>query len=356
MQYTAIVNVCRALAVLLLTVLLSLTIGLSAAVAVVVFGTAAIVAAILSLLALNRLFSLRRPLRQARRDPKAMFQFSLPVYMSTLIATFRPSLKTLLLGTLASISSVGIFSVASQVTSVGGMFHSSLAISSAPVVSKLHDRGAKQELKHLYQTVTKWSFALNLPLFLVLVLFPEQILLIFGESFSSGATALVILACGTLVHTGTGICGVMIDMSGNTYLKTLNSAVVTGLTLGLNLWLIPRWGLVGAALASLASVSILNGLRLVEVYSLFRMLPYNRGFFKPVIAGLGAIFVGWAVYRLLPLGTEWLQTAMAMAMLLAAYAGILVLLGVSAEDRAVLDLVAKRIIPGRSDPSSASAE
>ena len=94
----------------------------------------------------------------------------------------------------------------------------------------------------------------------------------------------MILAVSSLILVGTGMGGIILDMGGHTRLKLLNSVLRLATFLALDLLLIPRWGVVGAAVAALAGESLVNLLRLGEVYYLFRLLPYNRSFLR-----LGAV-------------------------------------------------------------------
>jgi O-antigen/teichoic acid export membrane protein len=292
---------------------------------------------------LNRLFPLKRPLRTARRDAREMLRFSLPVYLTNLIGIFGGNIKTILLGTLNTVTNVGIFSVASQINMIGQMFHEGIATASAPIVSELYDRGEREQLGRFYQTVTKWTFTLNLPLFLAVLLFPVPILSIFGQSFVGGAKALTILAWANLANTGTGICGMVLNMTGYTSLKLVNSLVTFVLTLGLNILLIPRWGLMGAATASLAAAVTINLFRLSEVFILFRLLPYNVSFAKPVAAGLVTLAVVWGMRQLFPTEANLVCTAMNTILLFVVYVGMILLLGLSQEDRAVLAHLRRRV-------------
>ncbi|MEJ2555435.1 MAG: flippase [Anaerolineae bacterium] len=345
MQYTvAAQDISQPTIKLVVLVGLAIVAGLTAAEALTAYGLAQVAACVLLLYFLNnKLFSLKRPLRTAQRNTRDMLSFSLPVYLSSLVSMFGGNVETVLLGALNTVTSVGIFAVASQVNMVGKMFHGSVVTASMPIVSELHDRGEREQMGRFYQTMSKWTFTLNLPMFLVVLLFPVPILSIFGQSFISGATALAILAWANLVNTGTGICGVMIDMTGNTSLKLVNSVVTFALTLGLNILLIPTWGLTGAAVAGLASSIMINLLRLLEVFILFRLLPYNLSFVKPVAAGLVAMAIAWSIHLLFPPGVNLIYTAMNASILLAAYGGIILLLGLSQEDRTVLARVSRRV-------------
>jgi len=344
MQYAVLgQNIAQPAIRLVLIVLLAITVGLNAEKALVAFSLAVITAFFILLYFLGRLFSLKRPLRAARRDTGEILRFSLPVYLSGLISTFGNNIQAILLGALSTVANVGVFAVASQINLVGQMFHSSIVTASAPIVSELYDRGEQEQMGRLYQAVTKWTFTLNLPLFLIVLLFPEPILSIFGKSFVGGATALTILAWANLVTTGTGICGAVLDMTGNTTLKMVNSLVTFGLTLGLNILLIPHWGLVGAAIAALIAATVVNLLRLTEVFVLFRLLPYNLSFVKPIIAGLSTLAVAVGLRLLISHSLNLIGFVISVVVILAVYAGTILILGLSQEDRMVLARVGERV-------------
>jgi O-antigen/teichoic acid export membrane protein len=232
---------------------------------------------------------------------------------------------------------------------VGKLFQSSIVAASMPVVARLHDKGEKKQLETVYQSMTKWTLTFNLPLFLIMILFPTQILSLFGKSFVGGATALMILASARLADAGTGICGVVIDMTGNTRLKLINTITTVGITIGLNILLIPRLGLVGAAIATVTAALLVNALRVVEIFILFRLLPYNKSFIKPVAAGIVAFVTARLIEGSIPAYSNVIYLAFGVGFIFAIYASTLVLLGLSREDRLVLAQVRARfnILPSR---------
>jgi O-antigen/teichoic acid export membrane protein len=182
----------------------------------------------------------------------------------------------------------------------------------------------------------------QLPVFLVMLLYPEQILLVFGQSFTDGAAALMILAVSSLVLVGTGMGGIILDMGGQTRLKLLNSVLRLATFLILDLLLIPRWGVVGAALAALAGETLVNLLRLGQVYYLYRLLPYNRSFLRPGAAALVALAVALLVGRLWPPDQNLVFTAINAVVLLAVYAALIWRSGFSADEKALVALARRR--------------
>ncbi len=343
MQYSVIAEEISLVLIQLILLVLLAIVGLNAARAVGANVLTTVMVSGLLLYYLNKLFSLKRPLRTARRDTKELLNFALPVYVANVIFTFRGSLQSALLGVLHAIEQVGVFYVADRITSVGTMIVNSVVMTSMPIVSELYDRRKIEQLGHFYQTMTKWIFTLNLPFFLIVMLFPEAILSIFGQSFVDGNTALTILAGASLVFAATAMGGVLIDYTGHTRLKLVNTVITTVLAFGLSFLLIPSWGMVGAACGVLANNVIMGFIRLLEIFVLLRLQPYNFGFVKPISAGVVAYGMGMALGNLLPPEEKFIYLVSNVAIVLATYAAVILLLGLSQEDRTVLVSAGRRV-------------
>ncbi len=343
MKYTTISqDIVQPLLRLVLVIIISF-IGLTAARMIEIYSFTLLITFLLLLYFLNKQFPLKRPLHQARYETKELLKFSTPIYFSDLIGSFGGNIKTILLGVFSTVADVGIFAIASQVNKIGKVFHLAIVTTSMPVVSALYDQGKQDELGRFYQTMTKWTFTLNFPFFLVILLFPEKILNIFGTSFISGAPALIILAWANLINMGTGICGVLLDMSGNTTLKLINSIVTVTLNIGLNILLIPTWGLIGAAIAALAANVIVNLLRLGEVFFLLRLQPYSLNFLKPIFAGgIAMAIVLFIIESFTTSANDLVVIIVNVSVLLITYTGLLLLFGLSQEDRMVLSRLKRR--------------
>ena len=91
----------------------------------------------------------------------------------------------------------------------------------------------------------------------------------------------------------------MILMSGRTKINLVNAVIAAIVNLFLNYLLIPRFGITGAALATGASLIILNILALLEVWVILKIHPYSSKFIKPVIAGLIAFMFYFIISKAL---------------------------------------------------------
>jgi O-antigen/teichoic acid export membrane protein len=175
----------------------------------------------------------------------------------------------------------------------------------------------------------------NLPFFAVIVLFPTELLSIFGSTFAAGARALVLLGAAELVNAGTGICGSIIDMAGHTRVKMVNSVLWFGVVLGTDFLLIPEYGLLGAAAASLISTAFINVLRVAEVAILDRVHPYDWSLVKPAVAGAVAIGGGWLIRNAWEPATLAV-TGVQIVAVVGLYSVALMAIGLAPEDRELI--------------------
>jgi O-antigen/teichoic acid export membrane protein len=349
MKYTVIAqNVAQPMIRLVLILALAILFGLNAQRALLAAGATELIVAVLLLYFLNKLFRLRRRLWEGRREVGRLLKFTFPVYLSNLVIRFGGNIKSILLAMFGAISNVGVFAIVSQVTLLGDMFHQSIGLVAQPIISELYSRNDMKELGRVYQTMTRWTVTINLPLFLILILFPLPILSIFGKSFIAGAAALSVMAWTGFVDIATGICGIMLDMTDKTRLKLFNTVFAYVISIGLSIALIPPLGVMGAALSTLASATLINLLRVAEVFVLYRVLPYNVQFLKPLAAGLAAVGAAIVVAGWLPPGSGDALNAIFLiidcAILAAVYVGTLLLLGLSKEDRAILERLRRRVL------------
>lgn len=343
LEYSVIAqNILQTYLKLFLIVALAFT-GLTAIKAMTVYSIGVIASCGLLIYFVNKLFSLNRSLDVNLQHVRRMLRFSLPVYLSEILTMLGPHLRILLLGALSTVASAGVFTVASRVSMVSTAFYTSISMISMPVVSELHAAGDLKDLKRFFQTVTKWTLTFSFPFFLLILFFSRPILSVFGDSYTSGAIGLIILASNDLFSAAVGICGVMITMTGNTKLNILNAAIRFILLTALSIVLIPRWGVIGAATATTISLSTVNFILVLEVFLLFRILPYNRSFAKPVSAALLSFLITYVL-------TQWgfpknslAGTIISAGVLLITYGGTILLLGLSKEDQVVVNRLQERV-------------
>ena len=347
MQYAVIAQNFVQVIVRLVLIAVLFFLGMRAIHAVAVFGIANLIAVGLLFYFLNKEFPLRRGLRSARRNWRELMSFSIPVWISGLLRNFRSNIQVLLLGTFYTAAGVGVFNVVGRVNLIGRMAFNSISTSSRPIIAEIHAQKDWKQLANIYQTTTRWGVTVNLPIFLALLLFSEAILAIFGDDFIAGAMAMRVLAFAELVDAFTGTCGAIIDMTGLTRIKVANSVIQLILAVTVNVLLIPRYGLMGAAVGALIVNATINTLRMVEVWYVYRILPLNRTFIKPIVSALLALAVTLLLQQLLGDTMNLLLVVTQVTILFAVYGGLLLLLGLPEQEKVIVAQVRRRIASRR---------
>jgi hypothetical protein len=135
----------------------------------------------------------------------------------------------------------------------------------------------------------------------------------------------------------------MLNMSGRPALNMADNVAALVLSVALTLWLIPPFGIVGAAVAWAASLALVNLARLLQVRWVLHALPFDAGVIKGAVAGAVTLAAALATNQLMqPAG----RLAVEIVVTVAVYAGTLFSLGLTEEDRVVLGILSRRS-PGR---------
>ncbi|RJQ29812.1 MAG: flippase [Peptococcaceae bacterium] len=270
---------------------------------------------------------------------RKLMGFSFPVFLTGLSYIVATQCDRVVLGALVPAGELGVYNAASRVAIQSWFFLQVLGTIFAPVISDLHNRGRMAELASLYRTVTRWTVTLTMPATVILLVFPGEVMRMFGADFAGGGTILTLLAVFYFTSTAAGSATLMLTMTGRPVIQLINSIVIIIITVVLNLLLARIYGAVGAAFATGLSIIISTVLRLVEVYCLYRIHPFNIDYIKPFFAGAAAAGAVVALRWMLP-ETAWLLRALFLPL---CYGLVLCGAGFSAEDHQVFAVVRKRV-------------
>ena len=264
---------------------------------------------------------------------RPLFKFALPVLCMDVLLIFTARTNVLLIGRLMNSQDVGVFNVAQQTTLFGTMFLNSVNLIFAPTIANLVSRGEVERLATLYRESTRWMLMLALPLYLGLALIARPLMAFFGPQFAEGAIPLIIIASAQIVNVGVGSAGLLLLMSGHPKISLVNAVLNFILNLGLNWLLIPRYGLMGSAIAYGLMLTIANLVALTEVHKLLKIHPFSRDYFKPFLAGMLALSVVWINTHLLPRSETALEQLANLAFFAVIYISSLLWFGLTQEDK-----------------------
>jgi O-antigen/teichoic acid export membrane protein len=173
----------------------------------------------------------------------------------------------IMLSTMSGVSSVGFYGVSSRLINFANVPFTSLGMSLLPRVSSSSKK--KQTLKRIYGEAQKfYLFFAFLITIIVFVLSKEIISILFGSDYVAGQShiALRILILSFFVNKISGPAGVVILSLKERMNKLIPFAfVVALLSVTLNLFLIPRYGIIGASYATLTCAMVMTAIKLFLV-------------------------------------------------------------------------------------------
>jgi O-antigen/teichoic acid export membrane protein len=189
---------------------------------------------------------------------KKIILFSSPMMLSSLMLFLLNWTDVFMLGFMRTSSEVGIYNLAYKLASLGMLIIISMNIVLAPKISELYKLNKMEELHSTIKKATRTVILLTMPIVLLLIIFSEFILRIFGNSFIEGNTALLIISVGVLLNVLTGNVDQILNMTNNQKILRNITVFGFGLNLALNFFLIPKYGINGAASASLITNFFFN--------------------------------------------------------------------------------------------------
>lgn len=186
------------------------------------------------------------------------------------------SLDRLMLGLLADSASVGLYNVAAT---VGALTSLVLGVTNSifpPIISRLYSQEQYDRLRVVFQTQSLWVFALTLPIYAGFVVFGRELLSLFGPEYVVGYTLLLIVSFGHLINATTGSVGSLLSMTDLQNLEAVNYLLAIVANVALNFYLIPRYGTIGAAVATATVIGGLYLLKVVQAHVVLSIYPFTR--------------------------------------------------------------------------------
>lgn len=220
------------------------------------------------------------------RFNKEILNYSIPIMFTMVLGSLLHWMDVLMLGYFLNAETVGLYHPAARTAG----FQQSILIAFAGIFAPMFSRYYAQKdfigMKHIYILVSRWVFTVIVPVLILITLFPAKIMLLFGNDFTQSAHVLILLSIGTSIFALFGISSTALVVSGYQKVNLVNNLLAVILNIILNIILIPKYGIAGAAWATLLSMTLIAIARLIETWIFLKVIPFNIKIFKPIIAGI----------------------------------------------------------------------
>ena len=236
-------------------------------------------------------------------DVRRLAGYCFPLLAANIFGVVAPRMDIMLLGYWMTSQDVGLYLVAFQTAAVLTLVLGAFDVAFAPIMSNAWAKRDDVTFHESYTAVHRMAAMATVPLFVFVVIFRDEILSLFSREIGEGGLALTLLALGYLVNAMTGGASTVLLMTGRSKTVLMNTVVYgIALLVGTAL-LIPRFGILGAAISASSALIGVNALRVWQVWQCHAMLPWTWKTLKPLAAGLAMGVVLWAVKPYM--GSEW---------------------------------------------------
>ncbi|MBD3367645.1 MAG: oligosaccharide flippase family protein [Candidatus Eisenbacteria bacterium] len=271
-----------------------------------------------------------------RIDIREIVAYSWPLGLTGVVVMLQGQIDVLFLGRYGPPADVGIYRIYIQMCAPLLLVMMAFARIYKPVLCELIAGGGTRDALSLYRRVARWIMLVNALGFLLLVLYGREIVaLVFPVAYAGAPAVLGVLVAGRLANTSFGPEGMTLEAFGNTKLSLMNAVLMLAVNVGVDLVLVPRMGLLGAAIGATSATTIGGLAGVIEIRVLHGFQPYTRRHLGIAAAMVAVVAAGLGARTLLPgTGGFWLAAHLAIAV--AVYALVVRVTGVLDDtDRAV---------------------
>ncbi|ODS58484.1 MAG: multi antimicrobial extrusion protein MatE [Agrobacterium sp. SCN 61-19] len=221
---------------------------------------AALVATYLTTLGQFLLVDRRLLNRYARGDRKVdfagWFKVALPIFFIEGFGFLLTNSDVIVVGLYLPPDQVAVYFAAAKTMALMQFVFFAVKAGATPRFSSLMAEGNSQGLAGFAGTAARWSFWPSLAVGIVVLMLGEMLLGLFGSAFTAGYLLMVILFAGNMAKALVGPAEMLLTMAGRQQLCVAVYAVALACNIGLNITLIPAWGLAGAATATATAMAV----------------------------------------------------------------------------------------------------
>jgi O-antigen/teichoic acid export membrane protein len=216
------------------------------------------------------------------------------------------SLDVMMIAQMKGLVQTGIYTTVVFLTSALLVPYKSIIRISSPLVADYWKRREMLKMKELYQKVSSVSLVIGLGAFVWVWLNIDFLFSFLSPEFMEGKWVFFFLMLGKLLDMFFGLNGSIFITSKKYKYDILFTLFLIIAVFLLNLVFIPKLGMVGAAISTSLAIIVYNVGRLLFVWYVFKIHPFNKQQIKIIFLGLITLFIGYLSSNYFE--NRWLQS------------------------------------------------
>ncbi|MBL0329764.1 MAG: oligosaccharide flippase family protein [Bacteroidetes bacterium] len=206
--------------------------------------------------------------------------YGLFLTLSNVASLSLKHLDAVIIGKYWDLSYVGVFAVAAYISLIIEIPLNSLERISHSKVAQAFANEDFESIKKIYYQSVKYLMLVSGILLVGIISNVHELLGLLPEEYHKGATVTIISCCAAFLNVSTGVNTSIIFNSPKYLYGTVLLIVLMVLALIFNLWLIPVYGMIGAALVTGALAVLYNVTKFLLILIFYKMQPYDLSSLK----------------------------------------------------------------------------
>jgi O-antigen/teichoic acid export membrane protein len=222
------------------------------------------------------------------------WRFTAPRALASIVQITLQRLDIVLVAVIRGPADAAIYTAATRFLVAGQFGNTAIINASQPRFAELFAVGDYRGAGRVYQVTTAWLIVLTWPIYLLSVIFGPEVLSLFGHSYRAGHLVMIILGLTLLLSAACGQVDTVLITTGRSGWSLANGLSALVINVVLDVLLIPKYGITGAAIGWSVAIVVCNLTPLAQLARVYRLHPFGRG----TLTAAGLATVSFAVIPL----------------------------------------------------------
>jgi len=227
-----------------------------------------------------------KKVRVSKKIRKLFFSYAIFSYMNSLASMLMLSLDLLMISSILDLAYAGVYSIVVYMIRVLTVPYTAITRVAVPLVSQHWKDRDMDKMAKLYKDTSSISLIIGLFTFLGVWVSRDDLFGLLsssGSDFTTGIPVFLFFMLGKVVDMFFSLNGVILVTSKKFKYDSIFNGLLLITAFGLNLWLIPIYGITGAAIATSTSLVLQNVSRTIFVWKSYGLHPFTQSQFKVML-------------------------------------------------------------------------
>lgn len=205
---------------------------------------------------------------------KEIFIKSYPIAVSAMAIFLLMCFDVMFLKKYRNDETVAFYSVGVKVMTIVSVIILTVNITVSAKIAEMFSSHNITELRKILRNSSRLIFCITFPVILLISIFSESVLSFFGHQYIAAQQAFLILIIGQGICSAFGSAPVYLNMTGRQHIFQIILIAAVIINFLLNRFLIPEYGMTGAAIAYVSSALFWNCIATIIIYKKDKILIF----------------------------------------------------------------------------------